>query len=121
MDFVEVMGKKMDRFWRSILNSGGPPESRTRHQRIMLTTTVFTARFRFVVWTVSCRYDLPVQSLHLPNIAVWLGSGSPRIAAEVSPNLSSSTQRQSELALVQPICKQPWREALGCLLLSPLL
>jgi len=73
------------------LKSGGPPGSRTPHQRIMLTTTVFTARFRFVVWTVSCRYDLPVQSLHLPNIAVWLGSGSPRIAAEVSPNLSSST------------------------------
>lgn len=44
---------------------GGPPRSRTEHQRIMLTTSVFTARFRFVVWTVSCLYDLPVQSLHL--------------------------------------------------------
>jgi hypothetical protein len=38
----------------------------------MLTTTAFAARFRFVVWTVSCLYDLPVQSLHLPNIAIGL-------------------------------------------------
>jgi|GEM_PF-2146699 hypothetical protein len=43
----------------------------------MLTTTVFTAFFQFVVWTVSCLYDLPVQSLHLPFIAKGLGSGLP--------------------------------------------
>jgi len=61
----------------------------------MLTTTVFTACFQFVVWTVSCLYDLPVQSLHLPNIAIWLGSGLPRVKAQASPNLSSSTWEQS--------------------------
>jgi len=62
----------------------------------MLTTTAFAACFQFVVWTVSCLYDLPaacfqfvvwtvsclydlpVQSLHLPSIATGLGSGLPR-------------------------------------------
>ena len=43
----------------------------------MITTTVFTAFFQFVVWIVSCLYDLPVQSLHLPFIAKGLGSGLP--------------------------------------------
>ena len=66
---------------------GGPPVSRTRHQRIMLTTTVFTACFQFVVWTVSCLYDLPVQSLHVPNIAVWLRSGLPRCKQQRLPRI----------------------------------
>jgi len=58
--------------------NGGPSRTWTYDQRIMLTTSVFTACFQFVVWTVSCLYDLPVQSLHLPNIATGLGSGLPR-------------------------------------------
>lgn len=45
---------------------GGPPRSRTGHQRIMRTTSAFAAPFGFVVWTVSCLYGSPVQSLHLP-------------------------------------------------------
>jgi hypothetical protein len=61
----------------------------------MLTTAAFAARFRFVVWTVSCLYDLPVQSLHLPSTATGLGSGLPRFTAQASPNLSSSTCQQS--------------------------
>jgi len=68
----------------------------------MLTTTAFTACFQFVVWTVSCLYDLPVQSLHLPFIAKGLGSGLPRFTAQASPNLSSSTCQQSELTSMQP-------------------
>ncbi len=39
----------------------------------MLTTTVFTACFQFVVWTVSCLYDLPVQSLHFPTCKLQVG------------------------------------------------
>lgn len=46
--------------------NGGPPRSRTGHQRIMHTTSAFAAPFGFVVWTVSCLYGSPVQSLHLP-------------------------------------------------------
>jgi hypothetical protein len=41
----------------------------------MLITTAFAACFQFVVQPVSCLYDLPVQSLHLPNTATGLGSG----------------------------------------------
>ena len=85
--------------------AGGPPGSRTQHQRIMRTTTAFAARFQFVVWTVSCHYDPPVQSLHLPfkqTTLDGLGSGSPRRMAEASPNLSGSTDRQSQLARLQP-------------------
>ena len=90
--------------------TGGPPGSRTRHQRIMRTTMAFATPFGFVVWTVSCLYDLPVQSLHvLPHKKRELRSGSPRrrlgqsaTTTEVSPNLSSSTERQSELTSRQP-------------------
>ena len=39
----------------------------------MLATTVFTAPFGFVVWTVSSLYEFAVQSLHLP--LARLGSG----------------------------------------------
>ena len=53
----------------------------------MLTTTVFTACFQFVVWTVSCLYDLPVQSLHLPNTATGLGSGLPRCEQHRLPRI----------------------------------
>lgn len=51
---------------RSFYLNGGPPRSRTGHQRIMRTTSAFAAPFGFVVWTVSCLYGSPVQSLHLP-------------------------------------------------------
>jgi hypothetical protein len=62
----------------------------------MLTTTAFAACFQFVVWTVSCLYDLPVQSLHLPNTAIWAWLGITTLqAAQASPNLSSSTCQQS--------------------------
>ena len=94
-DFVEAEMKKGCTFWcatqfqnqKPNSKNGGPPESRTRHQRIMLTTTVFTACFQFVVWTVSCLYDLPVQSLHVPNIAVWLRSGLPRCKQQRLPRI----------------------------------
>ena len=33
---------------------------------LCVPATVFTAPFGFVVWTVSCLYGSPVQSLHLP-------------------------------------------------------
>jgi len=39
----------------------------------------FATPFGFVVWTVSCRYDLPVQSLHVlpPQGGVSLGIATP--------------------------------------------
>lgn len=43
---------------------------------LCVPATVFTAPFGFVVWTVSCLYGSPVQSLHLP--LARLGSGLPR-------------------------------------------
>ena len=70
-----------------LFNNGGPTWTRTRDQRIMLTTTAFAACFQFVVWTVSCLYDLPVQSLHLPNIATGLGSGLPRCEQHRLPRI----------------------------------
>ena len=66
---------------------GGPTRTWTWDQRIMLTTTAFAACFQFVVWTVSCLYDLPVQSLHLPNIAIGLGSGLPRCEQHRLPRI----------------------------------
>ena len=67
--------------------NGGPSRTWTYDQRIMLTTSVFTACFQFVVWTVSCLYDLPVQSLHLPNMFIGLGSGSPRCEQHRLPRI----------------------------------
>jgi len=95
---------------------GGPPVSRTRNQRIMLTTSAFAACFQFVVWTVSCLYDLPVQSLHFFRAqGAKLSSGLPRPAAEASPNLSSSTRMQSKLTFGPPNHTPPWshRETTG--------
>ena len=46
----------------------GPPRVELGTNGLCLPTTVFTALFRFVVWTVSCLYDLPVQSLHVLSI-----------------------------------------------------
>ena len=66
---------------------GGPTWTRTRDQRIMLTTTAFATCFQFVVWTVSCLYDLPVQSLHLPNMTTGLGSGLPRCKQHRLPRI----------------------------------
>jgi len=66
---------------------GGPTWTRTRDQRIMLTTSAFAACFQFVVWTVSCLYDLPVQSLHLPNMVIGLGSGLPRCKQHRLPRI----------------------------------
>lgn len=74
---------------------GGPPGSRTRHQRIMLTTMAFATPFGFVVWTVSCLYDLPVQSLHVLSDESFARDCHVAFATEVSPNLSSSTKGQS--------------------------
>jgi hypothetical protein len=80
----------------------------------MLTTSAFAAPFGFVVWTVSCRYDLPVQSLHVPASLVVtpatqasLGIATANQLPEVSPNLSSSTGRQSKLTHRQPIAALP--------------
>jgi len=88
----------------------------------MLTTMPFDTPFGFVVWTVSCLYDLPVQSLHLPcataHVPVVAAHGITACAAglardyhgvpEASPNLSSSTATQSELTLRQPIGDSPY-------------
>lgn len=57
--------------------NGGPPRSRTGHQRIMRTTSVFTAPFRFVVWTVSYLSARP-YSLYTFLDYSRLGSGLPR-------------------------------------------
>ena len=40
---------------------------------LCLPATAFAAPFGFVVWTVSCLYGSPVQSLHLPLLEAWLG------------------------------------------------
>jgi len=39
--------------------SGRPCRARTCDQRIMHTTSAFAARFRFVVWTLSCLSAFP--------------------------------------------------------------
>ena len=62
----------------------------------------FATLFRFVVWTVSCLYDLPVQSLHVLSIESFARDCHATKAAEVSPNLSSSTKEQSQLTPRQP-------------------
>ncbi|ANB16577.1 Hypothetical protein I596_540 [Dokdonella koreensis DS-123] len=38
---------------------GGPCRARTYDQGIMRTTSAFAARFRFVVWTLSCLSAFP--------------------------------------------------------------
>ena len=43
----------------------GPPRVELGTNGLCLPTTAFAAPFEFVVWTVSCHYDLPVQSLHV--------------------------------------------------------
>ncbi|MBB5190816.1 hypothetical protein HNQ50_001539 [Silvimonas terrae] len=44
----------------------GPPGVEPGTNGLCLPATAFAAPFGFVVWTVSCLYDLPVQSLHVP-------------------------------------------------------
>ncbi len=44
----------------------GPPRVELGTNGLCLPATAFAAPFGFVVWTVSCLYDLPVQSLHVP-------------------------------------------------------
>lgn len=63
---------------------------------LCVLTTVFTAPFGFGVWTVSCLYDPPVQSLHLPQhidcaCEAWLGIATYFLCTEGSPTLSGST------------------------------
>ena len=67
-------------------NWWAPWESNPAPTDYAYSTTVFTAPFGFGVWTVSCLYDPPVQSLHLPQLRLLrstyfmrLGSGLPRI------------------------------------------
>ena len=57
-----------------------PPPCRTKvmEQSPLISENSGYETIQFVVWTVSCLYDLPVQSLHLPNTATGLGSGLPR-------------------------------------------
>ena len=54
----------------------GPPGVEPGTNGLCVPATAFAAPFGFVVWTVSCLYDPPVQSLHLPGKA-WFGSGLP--------------------------------------------
>ena len=42
-----------------IVEGGRPCWDRTNDQRIMRTTSAFAARFRFVVWTLSCLSAFP--------------------------------------------------------------
>ena len=42
-----------------VLVSGRPCWTRTSDQRIMRATSAFAARFRFVVWTLSCLSAFP--------------------------------------------------------------
>ncbi len=49
-----------------LCNVVGPPRVELGTNGLCLPTTAFAAPFGFVVWTVSCLYDLPVQSLHVP-------------------------------------------------------
>ena len=44
---------------RSPCSIGRPCWARTSDQRIMRTTSAFAARFRFVVWTLSCLSAFP--------------------------------------------------------------
>ena len=60
-----------------MLGSVRPPGVEPGTNGLCLPATAFAAPFRFVVWTVSCLYGSPVQSLHLP--LARLGSGSPRL------------------------------------------
>jgi len=65
----------------------------------MLTTTVFTAGFPFVVWTFSSLYERAVKSLHVP--LSRLRSGLPTaLPVKGSPNLTRSTNTPD----YTPIC-----------------
>ena len=55
----------------------GPPGVEPGTNGLCLPTMAFTTPFGFVVWTVSCLYDLPVQSLHVLSNRE-LRSGLPR-------------------------------------------
>ena len=55
----------------------GPPGVEPGTNGLCLPTMAFATPFGFVVWTVSCLYDLPVQSLHVLSNRE-LRSGLPR-------------------------------------------
>ena len=99
--------KKPARGW--LLQSGGPPGSRTRHQRIMLTSYGFRRPFR--VCGLDCLLSLrPARTVSTRSLSLELRSGLPRpLRPEVSPNLSSSTRKQSQLILWQPMRTTPWQ------------
>ncbi len=75
----------------------------------MHPTAVFTAPFGFVGWTIpSPRRSVPGRlpsSLYTFPV-MGLGSGLPRLAAEVSPNLAGFTW---QLLTKQPLDKLPYR------------
>ena len=81
----------------------GPPGVEPGTNGLCLPAMAFATPFGFVVWTVSCLYDLPVQSLHVLSCESFARDCHAARAAEVSPNLSSSTRKQSQLASGQPV------------------
>lgn len=82
---------------------GGPPGSRTRHQRIMLTSYGFRHPFR--VCGLDCLLSLrPARTVSTRSLGESFARDCHAArAAEVSPNLSSSTKGQSQLTPRQPI------------------
>lgn len=54
-----------NRFHAAFAYLVGPPGVEPGTNGLCLPATAFAAPFGFVVWTVSCLYDLPVQSLHV--------------------------------------------------------
>jgi hypothetical protein len=77
------------------LEFGGPPVSRTRHQRIMLTSYGFHRPFR--VCGLDCLLSLrPARSVSTRSLQESFARDCHAAeAAEGSPNLSSSTKEQS--------------------------
>ena len=51
----------------------GPPGVEPGTNGLCLPAMAFATPFGFVVWTVSCLYDLPVQSLHVLSKRASLG------------------------------------------------
>ena len=65
---------------RTFCSAGGPCWIRTNDQRIMRATSAFAARFRFVVWTLSCLSAFPSSLYTFSLEGASLGVGIAREA-----------------------------------------
>ena len=102
---------------------GGPPQSRTGHQRIMLT--IYDFRRPFQVCGLDCLLSLrPARTVSTRSLKIesFARDCHDADASEGSPNLSSSTKEQSQLTQWQPSLRLPSsNRVLGKRVLSPLL